>query len=275
MLLRRAIVTFTLGPLVLFLIYIGSWYYFFAFSALLLIALIEFRQLAAAMGFLIPWWLLIPAAILQWVLPHEVQSNVLGSNIGSVDAGAIVLILGLLAGLIYSLWLFETRIDTDAVGSWLATTTGIVTLGWLGAHFFRLRGLDDAGASWTALAMLSVWFADSAAYVFGKTIGRHKLAPRLSPNKTVEGYIGGIAVGSLLTVVIGIYLNLDWQVALLVGFLISSLGPAGDLGVSMLKRRIGVKDSGNLLPGHGGALDRTDSLLWGVVLTFYVVRLMI
>ncbi len=275
MLLQRAIVTFTLGPLVLLLIYLGSWYYFLAFSALLLIALIEFRQLTAAMGYLVPWWVLIPASVSQWLFAYKVQNGLMNSDGYAADAGAIALILGLLAALIYSLWLFETRIEVDAIGSWLATTTGIIVLGWLGAHFFWLRELAIDGAKWTALAMLSVWIADSAAYVVGKSIGRHKLAPRLSPNKTIEGYLGGVLAGPLFSTLIGVFLDLDWQVAVVVGLLISILSPAGDLGISMLKRRKGVKDSGNILPGHGGALDRTDSLLWAVVLTFYVVRFMI
>lgn len=273
MLLRRAVVTFTLGPLVLLLIYLGSWYYFLAFSLLLIVALVEYQQLASAMGYLVPWWILVPASVSQWLLPEEVYTSLFKTRTISADAVEIALATSILVSLAYSLWLFETRIDADAIGSWLATTTGVVLLGWLGAHFFRLRGLDESGASWTAVAMLSVWIADSAAYVFGKSMGRRWLAPRLSPNKTKEGYLGGILVGTLATVAIGQYLDLSWETALIVGFLISVIGPIGDLGISMLKRRIGVKDSGHLLPGHGGALDRTDSLLWGIVLTFYVVRL--
>jgi phosphatidate cytidylyltransferase len=102
-------------------------------------------------------------------------------------------------------------------------------------------------------------------------IGKRKLAPRLSPNKTVEGYVAGIILGTLLTLVLGAVMNLPWTIALLLGLLISIFSPAGDLGISLFKREAGVKDSGNLLPGHGGALDRIDSLIWSVTIAYYVL----
>jgi phosphatidate cytidylyltransferase len=145
-------------------------------------------------------------------------------------------------------------------------------LGWLGSHFFRLRGLDvEQVAAWTALAMLGTWIADSGAYVFGKSLGKHKLSPRLSPNKTVEGYVGGIIAGTLFTLLIAALLDLNLVIALVLGLLVSVVSPAGDLGISLLKRSVGVKDSGNLLPGHGGALDRIDSLIWSVAFAYYLI----
>ena len=154
----------------------------------------------------------------------------------------------------------------------MAGVAGVLLVGWLGSHFFRLRGLDLAQiAAWTALAMLGTWIADSGAYVFGKSLGKHKLSPRLSPNKTVEGYIGGILSGTILTVVIAFFFNLSLPIALILGLLVSVVSPAGDLGISLLKRSVGVKDSGNLLPGHGGALDRIDSLVWSVAFAYYLL----
>ena len=117
------------------------------------------------------------------------------------------------------------------------------------------------------------WIADSGAYVFGKTLGKHKLSPRLSPNKTIEGYVGGVLVGTSLTLIIGLLLNLPALIAVILGLLVSAVSPIGDLGISMLKRSVGVKDSGNLLPGHGGALDRIDSLIWSVAMAYYLVLL--
>ena len=211
-LLRRALVVITLGPLTLFLIYQGGWWYFLPFAALLTIATIEFSQLTRKLGWKTPLWLLLP-------------------------------IVG-----------------------------GVMLLGWLGSHFFKLRGLEiDKAAEWTALAMLGTWIADSSAYVFGKTLGRHKLSPRLSPNKTIEGYVGGVVAGTAITVLIAYFLKLSLPVAVILGLLVSIVSPAGDLGVSLLKRSVGVKDSGNLLPGHGGALDRIDSLVWSVAMAYYLV----
>ena len=138
-----------------------------------------------------------------------------------------------------------------------------------------LRGANEAAASWTILTMVGTWVADSAAYVFGTRYGKHKMAPRLSPNKSWEGYFSGVVVGTAITVLLAYFLNLALPVALIIGLLTSVVSPAGDLAISLLKRESGVKDSGKMLPGHGGALDRIDSLLWSVTMAYYVVILLV
>ena len=271
-LLRRALVVFTLGPLTLFLIYLGGWFYFLPFAALLAIALFEFAKLAEKLGWKTPLWLLFPFVLAQWILPKPVQKMLFPNLNISVDFLALALLIGLLAILGYVLWLYERRPEADAPGSWMANVTALVLLGWLGSHFFRIRGLEiEDAAAWTALAMLGTWIADSGAYVFGKSFGRHKLSPKLSPNKTIEGYVGGAITGTVLTIVIAFFLNLDIYQALALGLLVSFISPVGDLGVSLLKRSVDVKDSGNLLPGHGGALDRIDSLVWSMAIAYYLL----
>ncbi len=194
-----------------------------------------------------------------------------GEPFTDFDLVSPLLLIGLLAAMAYALWLFERRQGENAPGAWMATVGAIVLLGWLGSYFFRLRGLGESAAQWTALAMLGTWIADSGAYVFGKTLGKHKLAPRLSPNKTVEGYVGGILAGTFFTAVIAYFMDLPLAIAVVLGLLVSVVSPAGDLGISMLKRSVDVKDSGNLLPGHGGALDRIDSLIWSMALAYFLV----
>jgi phosphatidate cytidylyltransferase len=93
----------------------------------------------------------------------------------------------------------------------------------------------------------------------------------LSPGKTVEGYAAGVIFGTLATLGLAYALDLSLTVALLLGLLISIVSPGGDLVISLLKREAGVKDSGRMLPGHGGALDRMDSLLWSVTMSYYVI----
>ncbi len=273
MLIRRAIVVFTLGPLTLLLIHLGGWYYFLAFSALLGIATYEYTRLAKKLDWHTPLWLLLPFSIFFWLSPNEVQLMLFGRAPIQQAQVSLALLAGILAAMLYALWLFERKRDGTAPASWMAIIGGIVFLGWLGSFFFRLRGLEEAAAQWTALAMLGTWIADSGAYVFGKTLGRHKMAPRLSPNKTVEGYIGGIFTGTLLTVVIASFMDIPITLAFALGLLVSVVSPAGDLGVSLLKRAVGVKDSGSILPGHGGALDRVDSLIWSVALAYFLVVL--
>lgn len=131
------------------------------------------------------------------------------------------------------------------------------------------------GALLTFAVMGSIWLSDSCAYFVGSKFGRHKLAPRISPNKSVEGFWGGM-VGSVAVWVVvfalGIY-NINLPYAIVCGVLVDAAAVAGDLFESRIKRGVGVKDSGNLMPGHGGMLDRSDSLLFGGMTAFLLLRL--
>jgi phosphatidate cytidylyltransferase len=155
------------------------------------------------------------------------------------------------------------------------TVAGILYLGWLGGYIISLRNLP-AGEWWTLLALPAIWFADSGAYLVGIRIGRHKIAPRLSPKKSWEGYISGIVIGSIGAALLAALWHLvspsiTFQKGLILGFILSILAPIGDFGESMIKRQFGVKDSSNLLPGHGGVLDRIDSMLWVGVISYYLI----
>lgn len=270
---RRALVFFTLVPLGIFIIYLGGWYYVIAFGALLLIAAIEFSQLSKVLGWLVPLAIFLPSVIAQWILPADVMQMLFGTSLSEINLVAPALAISSIAILIFSLWLYERRIEEDAPGSWMAGIGGLILLGWFGSHFFRLRAMYDDAWDWTILVIATIWITDTGAYVFGKTIGRHKLSPRLSPNKTIEGYVGGIVFGTITAVLLAYFFDLGIWRSLILGILISVIAPVGDLGVSMIKRSVGAKHSGNLLPGHGGALDRTDSLLVGIVLAYYYIQI--
>jgi phosphatidate cytidylyltransferase len=162
------------------------------------------------------------------------------------------------------------------------TVGGLVYVGWIGAYFISLRGMAD-GLWWFMIALPAVWAADSAAYLAGHRFGRHRLAPRLSPKKSVEGYAAGIFGAA----VAAWGLTLLWQFGagpdstllpargLLLGIVIGAVAPIGDLGISLFKRQLGIKDTGRLLPGHGGALDRIDSWLWAGVIGYFLTQFMI
>ncbi|MDR3431764.1 MAG: phosphatidate cytidylyltransferase [Rouxiella aceris] len=140
----------------------------------------------------------------------------------------------------------------------------IVPFFW-GMVSLRAYGYADNhynGAWWLLYVMLLVWGADSGAYLFGKLFGKHKLAPRVSPGKTWEGLIGGLLTSALISWLFGRYAPLDVVPAtLLVCSIVAALASVlGDLTESMFKREAGIKDSGNLIPGHGGIMDRIDSL---------------
>lgn len=115
--------------------------------------------------------------------------------------------------------------------------------------------------------MLSVWGSDIGGYVFGKMIGGPKLAPKISPNKTIAGLVGACLVPS---VVMGLYLAPHYDTAMVVGVMIGLIGQIGDVSISYLKRRVNIKDTGNVIPGHGGVLDRVDALML-VIVVFWLL----
>ena len=137
----------------------------------------------------------------------------------------------------------------------------------------RASNTGIGGALLALLVIGSIWAEDSVAYLVGSSMGRHKMAPRISPNKSWEGFFGGL-VGSMLVWSLGAIFHIagiTWPIALACGMCEGLVSVLGDLFESRLKRGVGVKDSGNLMPGHGGLLDRTDSLLFGGVMAYFVL----
>ncbi|WP_246038492.1 phosphatidate cytidylyltransferase [Chitiniphilus eburneus] len=136
---------------------------------------------------------------------------------------------------------------------------GFLLLLGAGLSLIALRG---AAGPWGVLGVLAIaWIADTAAYFSGKAFGRHKLAPAISPGKTWEGVAGAAVAVSIYAVVIAVVCTLPWWKCMLAALLLMAISIAGDLLESLFKRQAGLKDSSNLLPGHGGVLDRIDSLV--------------
>jgi len=155
-----------------------------------------------------------------------------------------------------------------AFTKWAWSIAGVLYVGWLLSYLVALR--LDAGRVWVYLALFTTFGSDTAAFFIGRALGRHRLAPRISPAKTWEGAIGGIfgAIIVSLVVVIISGLPLSYLQAILLGILVSIFAQLGDLVESLLKRNTGVKESGNLMPGHGGVLDRMDSVVFGGIVVY-------
>lgn len=179
-----------------------------------------------------------------------------------------------------------------ALTDWALTLAGAVYVGWTLSHFILLRELDTphftppfwqalgapdlgSGAWWLLTAFLLVWLCDTAAYFVGRRWGRHKMSPAVSPKKSWEGAAAGFltSTGVALGLVPLLGLPLSYPAAALLGALVGVVGQVGDLAESLLKRQVGVKDSGTLIPGHGGMLDRADSLLFVVPVVYYLLQL--
>ncbi len=155
----------------------------------------------------------------------------------------------------------------------LLVVSGAIYVGATFPYFALLRNRED-GVALTIFILLLVVAADSAAYFVGRSIGRHKLAAQISPNKTIEGAIGGLAGSIVAGLILWQILIARWSCGnvLVIAIVISVLAQAGDLIGSTFKRATGVKDSGWIFPGHGGLLDRTCSLVFAVAFTYYYSR---
>ncbi|MCF8000884.1 MAG: phosphatidate cytidylyltransferase, partial [Halanaerobiales bacterium] len=123
------------------------------------------------------------------------------------------------------------------------------------------------------IALVATWLTDIGAYFVGKYYGKIKMAPKISPNKTMEGALGGILVSFIFVVAITIYLNVFSSLWLIYAVLLPFIAIVGDLFESALKRATGFKDSGQVIPGHGGILDRFDSLLFTIPFTYFFLTL--
>jgi phosphatidate cytidylyltransferase len=267
MLRQRLLVVMILLPIGMAAIWIGGW----VFTALILLfmglAAWEYVQLFRLGG-------LQPSALIV------VGGTVLlvgGRMLDGFTSAPWLLSLLILAGMAYHLVTYE-RGREQAATYFGITLAGLLYIGWIGGYFISLRNLPD-GRWWFLVVLPAVWVADAGAYFIGKRWGRHKLSPRLSPKKTWEGYLGGIVFGVFFTAIFAALWRAGGaaQTAItplrgaLVGLVMGLLPTLGDLGESMIKRQVGVKDSGRLLPGHGGFFDRIDSWLWAAVLGYYLV----
>jgi phosphatidate cytidylyltransferase len=172
------------------------------------------------------------------------------------------------------IWLLFRSPREKAFTNWAWTIAGILYIGWMLSYWVELRSLE-AGKELVFWAMFTTFASDTSAFFIGKAWGKHALAPSISPGKTWEGAIGGLLASIIASLILRIIFPLPfsyWQIALL-GCVISLFAQLGDLVESLLKRNTGVKDAGKLIPGHGGILDRIDSLIFTGVIVYYCVVL--
>ncbi len=202
------------------------------------------------------------------------------------DVSIPVFVALILLAMTVHLFAFERGRD-QAAHDFGVTVAGIVYLGWIGAYLLDLRNLvsNEMGVWWLMLVLPLVWAADTGGYSIGAVYGKHKMAPRLSPKKSWEGYFAGIFTSILVGAFFAYAFSsmgprpLDGMIdplqGGLLGLVIGALAPLGDFGESMFKRQSGLKDSSNIFPGHGGFLDRIDSWIWGAALGYFIIQIFI
>ena len=247
------------------IIWLPAWVFLVILGAGVTVACDELLNMARGAGFAVGRWL--PLALVAAVM-------VLSWLYGTTGlAGAVIAVLIVLP----TARLADPRAPDGGLGGIAAESFSILYLGVTTACFgwLRLWPGDPTGSKVMLFYLACIWVGDSGAYYVGKNFGKHKMSPRISPNKTLEGLAGGVLTTFLAAAAMAWVLGLDYAPIHIaaVAAILAVTAPLGDLVESMFKRDSGVKDSSTLLPGHGGFLDRTDSLIYPApfVLAYLVV----
>ncbi|MBU9720353.1 MULTISPECIES: phosphatidate cytidylyltransferase [Bacillaceae] len=250
---QRLITAVIAGAAFVTLVIIGEWPFTLLMIALASVAmgeLIRMKQMKllspmSFLSFILMWLLLIPEKMtsLEWLHVHKLELFLL----------LIVVLLALTV-------VTKNSFTFDDVG--FIVLASVYT--GLGFHYFIYTRFLDDGLFLLFFILILVWSTDSGAYFAGRSFGKHKLWPEISPKKTIEGAIGGILVAFLIGITYVLFVPIfdSWFITVLFIFVVSVTGQLGDLVESALKRHYSVKDSGQVLPGHGGILDRFDSLIF-------------
>ncbi len=250
MLKQRIITALALAPVVIALIIYGNSLVFSLFVSIL----------ALLIGY--EWCQIVKnAKINSAIISLAIAMSILfieQANFIQVDPQRIVIAASLLWALCF-IWLFKPQQGKQKPMIKYALAVGILVL--FGASLISIHQIPGVGVKLTLAVFLLVWVADIGAYVSGKLFGKHKLAPQVSPGKTIEGLIGGLMFCSIYGYFIAQWMDQGWVKFIIAFPLIAIISVIGDLFASLLKRQANVKDSGFLLPGHGGFLDRFDSLI--------------
>jgi phosphatidate cytidylyltransferase len=264
MLLTRVKTALVLLVLGLSAIYLSGWYYFSFITIILLLAAREYSQIYHKGG-LQPNTLIILTTVFSLSLFRflfEFQSS------------DIILALSFLISMTVHTFQYEAGCEKAPI-NFALTIGAIIYFGWMGSYFISIMFLPD-GQWWLLLSIAIIAFADSGAYFIGSRFGKHKLAPRVSPKKSWEGYLGGVFLGIIGGILTGLAFHqftpsIHMIHGLVLGIVLSVITPLGDLGESMIKRQFNIKDSSNLFPGHGGAMDRIDTWVWAVCISYYLI----
>ena len=248
----RVLTAFVAAPVIIFLVFWEHhWGVWILISLAMAAAMWEFFGMTLADNVERAFHLLLGMGLCSWIYwqPHIAKQ---------VAVPIAVIFPGLL-------FLFRFKDMNTVAHRWAGGTLGIFYAGICFLYLALLkRDGGDHGGDWIMLVLMTAWFGDTGGYFAGRAFGKSKLYPEVSPGKTRAGAVGGLAASGLASVVANLlyFPELGWVDGLIITLVGGVLGQTGDLVESLLKRSTGVKDSGNLLPGHGGMLDRVDAVLF-------------
>ena len=254
-------------PIGVSLVLAGGWIFTIGVAATLSIASWEFWSLFQGSRYDPSKIFLIFTAVLSCVFRYAFGGEYF----------ELVFMLLFVSGVITNLVRYEKE-DTYHVATFGFEILGMIFISYLGSFLVSLRFLPD-GKMWILLAIPAIGSGDIGAFLLGSLLGKHKMAPKVSPKKSIEGYIGGILFTVLYAVLFTLIFtygtaNITIQRASFLGLILGIVSPLGDLLESLFKRAFNRKDSGKLIPGHGGILDRIDTWLIGGATAYYLITLL-
>lgn len=257
----RLITAFVGIPIVLAAVWLGGWWAFALAALVTLLAIYELHTMMLHEGYH-PLILVSCALSLLFMLAAMLP----GQRLHLLEIGISVALL-----ISFPVLFFRKRLE-GAMIDWSLTIAIAFYLGWPMSFLLVLRGYQvglGTGLWWLLTLFAGVWGFDTGAFFAGHFWGRHKLAPRISPGKTWEGILGGLVFSVAAAVLFTtLPMGVSWYLAVVFGLLIGVAAALGDLAESLIKRQTHVKDSGQFFPGHGGMLDRLDSILFAVLIVF-------
>ncbi|MCK8826280.1 phosphatidate cytidylyltransferase [Natroniella acetigena] len=264
--LSKRIISAIIGiPLLIFIFNLGGLAFMILNLIVLILALNEYYQLVEEKG-------IITSKLIGYLIGITWVSTIYITN-------DLNLVYPLVSLAVIALLLKQILIKTDqsAILTTAVTLFGAIYITGLFSHLILLYNLELGGERWGGLLVwlpiLATWLTDIGAYFVGMNFGKHPLAPRISPNKTIEGAVGGLIGSIIVTIIFGRYfLEFNYLTGFILGGLIGVVAQLGDLAVSIFKRDAQIKDSGELIPGHGGILDRIDSLLFSLPVVYYYLQ---
>lgn len=254
-----------IAPIGVGLVIAGGWIFTLGASAILGIAAWEYWNFFRESKFAPHKYFLIVATVISAVARYLFDGAYFEP----------VLALLFIASIIISLIRYE-KDDANSLATMGLEWIGLIFIAYFGSYLISLRFLPD-GKMWILLTVPAIGCGDIGAFLIGTYFGKHKMAPRVSPHKSIEGYFGGILFTVLYALLFSLIFtfgaaNITVGRSMMLGLILGIISPLGDLLASLLKRSFNKKDSGKIIPGHGGILDRVDTWLLGAAAAYFIIR---